>query len=210
MSPPSPACSSRHQPPPTGPARGPEASSGGSEALGESWPHGSYKYSGANSLPSLPFSPSCSLPPPLRLSHPHPQLPPLPSFAICLPSCLSLHLRSSNTQGGPGAPPKGSTPCRPPEPGLGLGPIPFDLCPFRAPTLCFLQDPEDPSLERCRGRDPSLQRLWHQVPRAEEGAGVGAPEQSTLGQRGVSGRKNPPSPWGRWSPFGSFWAPAAS
>ncbi|XP_023501211.1 GATA-type zinc finger protein 1 [Equus caballus] len=30
----SPACSSRHQPPPTGPARGPEASSGGSEALG--------------------------------------------------------------------------------------------------------------------------------------------------------------------------------
>lgn len=112
---PSLACSTRSQGPPPGPARVPEANARGSEALGESWRLESYKYLGGGVqfhfflvfLPiPLPYlDPSRSLstqhPPPLRLSHPRPRLLPLLSFAICLPSWLSLCLRSGNTGAGP-------------------------------------------------------------------------------------------------------------
>lgn len=53
---PSLACSSRSQGPPTGPAGDPEVDLGGSEALGKSWRHESYKYGGRGSnLPSSLF-----------------------------------------------------------------------------------------------------------------------------------------------------------
>lgn len=82
--------------------------------LGESWRHESYKYRGGGNLPSsLSFLPILlphldpswmNLSAPFSLlSHPHPRLPPLRSFAICLPSWLPLRLRSGNTRVWPQA-----------------------------------------------------------------------------------------------------------
>lgn len=81
--------------------------------------------------------------PPLRLSHPHPRFPPLLSFAICLPSWLSLCLRSGNTQGWPRArwgrhrdSNKMPHLHRPPEPRL-LASAPYSLAsPPSGPRCC--------------------------------------------------------------------------